>query len=112
MSSAPHADPPDDGALPQPTGTGALVLGAAAVAAIACPLLPESVPPVVRHLPLLFVLPLGIWAVGSGGIALRRLRGEEGARRVRARAGVALGAVAVLTSVAVLSWAWWALSHI
>ncbi|ASR00115.1 hypothetical protein CGL27_15140 [Streptomyces sp. 11-1-2] len=88
------------------------MLGAIAVAAIGCPLLPESVPNQLRYLPVYFILPLGIWAVVSGSIALRRMHGDEGASRIRARAGITLGTVAIVAAVAVIVWACWALRHI
>ncbi|WP_327739899.1 hypothetical protein OG749_44640 [Streptomyces nojiriensis] len=112
MSSVQQIDSFGEEALPRLRGTWSLMLGTAAVAAIGCPLLPEFVPNLLRYLPVYFVLPLGIWAVVSGGIALRRVRGDEGASRIRARAGIALGTVAVMTAVATMVWACWALRHI
>ncbi|MGW3176739.1 hypothetical protein [Streptomyces sp. NPDC001153] len=112
MSSAQQIDPFEEEAIPQSTGAGSLMLGTIAVALIGCPLLPASVPNQLRFPPLLFVLPLGIWAVVSGGIALRRMRGDEGASRIRARAGITLGTMAIVTAVAVIVWACWALRHI
>ncbi|WP_234321671.1 hypothetical protein [Streptomyces xanthophaeus] len=112
MSSVHQIDPFAEEALPQLTGTWSLILGTAAVAAVGCPLLPEFVPNLLRYVPLYFILPLGIWAVISGGIALRRVRGVEGASRIRARAGIVLGTLAVVTAVAAIVWACWALSHI
>ncbi|MFA7764365.1 hypothetical protein [Streptomyces sp. NRRL S-448] len=112
MSSVQQIDSFDEEALPQLTGTWSLILGTAAVAAVGCPLLPEFVPNLLRYLPVYFILPLGIWAVVSGGIALRRVRGDEGASRIRARAGIVLGTVAVATAVAAIVWACWALRHI
>lgn len=112
MSSAEQIDPFEEEALPQLTGTWSLMLGTAAIAAIGCPLLPESVPNPFRYLPVYFILPLGIWAVVSGGIALRRMRGDEEASRVRARAGITLGTVAIVMAVATIVWACWELSRI
>ncbi|MFD7786179.1 hypothetical protein ACFV4Q_24290 [Streptomyces nojiriensis] len=112
MSSVQQIDSFGQEALPRLTGTWSLMLGTAAVAAVGCPLLPEFVPNLLRYLPVYFVLPLGIWAVVSGGIALRRVRGDEGASRIRARAGIALGTVAVMTAVATMVWACWALRQI
>ncbi|WP_435221944.1 hypothetical protein [Streptomyces sp. Tue6028] len=112
MSSAQQIDPLEEEARPQLTGAWSLVLGTIAVAAIGCPLLPKSVPSQLRYLPVYFILPLGIWAVVSGGIALRRMRGNEGASRIRARAGVTLGTVAIVAAVAVILWACWALRDI
>ncbi|MGW7164194.1 hypothetical protein ACWGH3_02530 [Streptomyces sp. NPDC054884] len=112
MSSAHRLEPSEEEARPQLTGTWSLMMGSAAVAAIGCPLLPESVPYQLRFLPVYFVLPLGVWAVASGIIALRRTGGDEGARRNRARAGITLGAVATVTVVATLVRAYWALRRI
>ncbi|MFE5806736.1 hypothetical protein [Streptomyces sp. NPDC056491] len=112
MSSAQQIDPSEEEALPQVTGTWSLVLGSVAVASTGCPLLPESVPNLLRFLPLYLVLPLGVWAVVSGGIALRRVRGDESAGRTRARAGITLGTVAVVTVMGALVWAVWALRNI
>ncbi|MFD7617072.1 hypothetical protein [Streptomyces sp. NPDC059802] len=39
------------------------------------------------------------------------MRGLEGADRLRARAGVVLGSMAIVVPVAVVAWAWWALSR-
>ncbi|MEU9109112.1 hypothetical protein AB0D54_33260 [Streptomyces xanthophaeus] len=112
MSSVHQIDSFEEEALPRLTGTWSLVLGTAAVAAVGCPLLPEFVPNLLRYVPVYCILPLGIWAVVSGGIALRRVRGVEGASRVRARAGIVLGTMAVVTAVAIIVWACWALSRI
>ncbi|QJT06582.1 hypothetical protein G9272_01910 [Streptomyces asoensis] len=83
-----------------------------AVVAIGCPVLPESVPNQLRYFPVYFVLPLGVWAVVSGAIALRRMRGDEGACRNRAGAGVTLGTVAIVTAVVTIVRAVWALINI
>ncbi|WNI33893.1 hypothetical protein [Streptomyces sp. ITFR-6] len=93
------------------TGTTALVLGAAAVSMMACPFLPPPVPIWFRLLPVYFIVPVGISAVVSGIIALRRMRCREEANRFRARAGVVLGAAAVLIPLTVIVWAIWALSQ-
>ncbi|MDX3310543.1 hypothetical protein P1S61_15875 [Streptomyces sp. ME08-AFT2] len=77
MSSAHRLEPSEEEARPQLTGTWSLMMGSAAVAAIGCPLLPESVPYQLRFLPVYFVLPLGVWAVASGIIALRRTGGTR-----------------------------------
>ncbi|MFF4234022.1 hypothetical protein [Streptomyces sp. NPDC001820] len=95
----------------QSRGTTSLVLGAVAVALMVCPLLPVPVPMWVRFLPVYFFVPVGISAVVSGIVALRRMRGREGADRFRARAGVALGTAAVVIPLAVIVWAIWALSQ-
>ncbi|MEV4441387.1 hypothetical protein AB0K09_20655, partial [Streptomyces sp. NPDC049577] len=76
MSSAQQVDQVEEEALPRLTGTWSLMLGTAAVLGIGGPLLPESVPAQARILPVYFILPLGIWAVASGCIALRRMRGD------------------------------------
>ncbi|MFH8620120.1 hypothetical protein ACH4E8_34265 [Streptomyces sp. NPDC017979] len=112
MSSARQVDPVEEEALPRLTGTWSLVLGTVAVAAIGCPLLPQSVPIQLRYLPIYFILPLGVWAVVSGGIALRRMRGDKGASRLKARVGIVLGTVAIVTAVTTLAWAYWMLRHI
>lgn len=96
---------------PPSRGATSLVLGAVAVAMMVCPLLPAPVPMRVRFLPVYFIVPVGISAVVSGIVALRRMRGWEGVDRFRARAGVALGTVAVVVSLAVIVWASWALSQ-
>ncbi|MDQ8706871.1 hypothetical protein RCO28_31025 [Streptomyces sp. LHD-70] len=104
MDSTQQVDAREEEARPRATGTWSLVLGAIAVVSIVCPMLPEYVPNVVRYLPVYFILPLGLWAVGSGAIALRRMRDDEEASRARARAGVSLGAVAVVTVVGMVIW--------
>ncbi|MGW2080594.1 hypothetical protein ACWCOW_27270 [Streptomyces sp. NPDC001939] len=94
----------------QPRGTTSLVLGAAAVAMMIWPLLPNPVP-MVRFLPVYFIVPAGIGAVVSGLLALRWGQGQEEVDPFRARAGVALGAAAVVVPLAVIVWAIWALSQ-
>ena len=92
-------------------GTTSLVLGVVAVAMMVCPLLPAPVPLWVRFFPVYFIVPVGISALVSGIVALRRMRGRERADRFRARAGVALGTAAVVIPLAVIVWAIWALSQ-
>ena len=88
-------------------GSMSLFLGAAAVAMIGCPWLPETVWNWLRFFPLYLVVPTGICAVVSGAGALRDMRGVEGADRRRARAGLTLGTVAVVVPLAVIVWALW-----
>ncbi|MEU5421694.1 hypothetical protein ACH4UT_32535 [Streptomyces sp. NPDC020799] len=111
MSSTQHIDPSEDDTLPQLTGTWSLVLGTLAATAIGCPLLPDAVPNQFRYLPICVTLPLGLWAVLSGSIALRRMRGDQAAGRHRARAGITLGTVAVVTAAAAIVFACWTLRH-
>ena len=94
------------------TGTASSMLGAAAVAAVVCPwLLPSSASPQIRSILFSCFLPLGICAVVSGTITLREMRGDEGANRRRARAGITLGAVAVVVPMAAIVWACWSLTR-
>ncbi|MEU6311949.1 hypothetical protein [Streptomyces sp. NPDC047014] len=86
------------------TGALALLLGILAVAMGACPWLPESFPPGVRFFPLYLVVPVGICAVVAGFGALRDLRRVPEAGRGRARAAIALGAVAVVVPVGLAVW--------
>ncbi|MBH5335859.1 hypothetical protein IHE55_14110 [Streptomyces pactum] len=76
-----------------------------------CPWLPETVSHWIRFLPVYFVVPTAIGAVVSGAFALRRMRGDEGADHRRARAGLTLGTVVLVASLAVLLWAYWALNQ-
>ncbi|MEU2562113.1 hypothetical protein ABZ626_22660 [Streptomyces longispororuber] len=92
-------------------GRVSLWLGTAATAMLVCPLLPAPVPTWVRFLPVYFIVPLGIAAIVSGLVALRRMRNKEGADPFWARAGIAFGTVAVVLPLAVLVWAFWALSQ-
>ncbi|MFE9538148.1 hypothetical protein [Streptomyces sp. NPDC006691] len=96
---------------PVQRGTTSLVLGTVAVALMACPWLPSSLPPWVRFPPVYFIVPAGIAAVVSGIAALRRMRDREGTDRFRARAGVALGTTAIVIPLAVIVWAIWALGQ-
>ncbi|MBH5335858.1 hypothetical protein IHE55_14105 [Streptomyces pactum] len=116
MSSAEQtAGPPGEPGTPQkPGGTTSLVVGAAAVTMLGFPSLPESVPPWFRFLPLYFIVPAGICAMVLGAVALRDLRtppatGRSGRRR--ARAGLVLGAVAVVIPLAVIVRAYWQLGQ-
>ncbi|MFD9483687.1 hypothetical protein ACFWBX_06710 [Streptomyces sp. NPDC059991] len=93
------------------TGTASMVLGMVAVALFGCPWLPGSVPSQLRYLPLYLTVPLGICAIVHGIGDLHHLRGEAGADRRRARAGVALGLVAVAVPPALVVWACVALSE-
>ncbi|MFI5770462.1 hypothetical protein ACIA74_18270 [Streptomyces sp. NPDC051658] len=93
-------------------GTCSLLLGIGGAAASGCPLLPSVVSSWIRFFPVYLVVPLGICAVVSGVGALRDMRGPAGADRLRARAGVVLGSMAIVVPVAVVAWAWWALSHL
>ncbi|MFJ1811299.1 MULTISPECIES: hypothetical protein [unclassified Streptomyces] len=95
----------------QPRGTTSLAPGAAAIAMLICPFLPAWVPNWVRFFPVYFIVSAGIGAVVCGLVALRRARGQEAADPSRARAGVALGATAVVLSLAVTVWAIWALNE-
>lgn len=95
----------------QPRGTASLVLGAVALAMMASPLLPVPAPRWVLFLPVYFVVPVGISAAVSGIAALRGMRGQEGADRFRARAGIALGTAAAVIPLAVVMWTIWALSR-
>ncbi|MFI7355961.1 hypothetical protein ACIBTP_18685 [Streptomyces avidinii] len=84
---------------PRPSGWVPLVVGAAAVAMIGCPFLPEGLPAWLRFGPVYLVLPVAILAVVLGLLDLRHLRGPQddgGAARRRARTGVVLGAVATM----------------
>ncbi|MFF8813700.1 hypothetical protein [Streptomyces pactum] len=92
-------------------GTTSLVLGVLAVAMFSCPWLPEFVSLWLRFLPVYFVVPTAIGAVVSGSFALRRMRDDEGADRRRARAGLTLGTVVLVASLAVLVWAYWVLNQ-
>lgn len=79
------------------------MLGAVALAMMGGPVLPDVLPPSVRFVPLYFVVPVGICAVLAGVVSLRRLRGDEGADRRRARAGITLGGAAIVVPVAVVA---------
>lgn len=75
------------------------------------PLLPVPVPTWARLLPVYLIVPVGIAAIVAGIVALRRMRDREGADPFRARAGVTLGAVAIVLPLAVIVWAIWALNQ-
>ena len=74
-------------------------------------MLPAPVPMWVRLLLVYSIVPLGISAVVSGIVALRRMRGREGADPFRARAGVVLGTMAVVIPLVLIVWASWALNQ-
>ena len=93
-------------------GTASLVLGVLAVVMIACPWLPSSVSPWIRFFPVYLFVPTVIGALIFGGVALRRMRGDEDADRRRAWAGVTLGLVAIALALATVTWAVWALSQV
>ncbi|WP_405443607.1 hypothetical protein OG373_39025 [Streptomyces avidinii] len=90
---------------PRPSGWVPLVLGAAAVAMIGCPFLPDGLPAWLRFAPVYFVIPVGILAVVFGLLDLRHMRGPQddgGAARRRARTGAVLGTVATMLPLVVV----------
>ncbi|SPT51445.1 hypothetical protein K8Z49_24045 [Actinomadura madurae] len=93
-------------------GSASLVLGALAVAMIACPWSPSFASPWIRFLPVYLFVPTVISALVSGGVALQRMRGDEDADRRRARAGITLGLVAIALALATVAWAIWTLSQV
>ncbi|MFB6619335.1 hypothetical protein ACFCV9_34790 [Streptomyces sp. NPDC056367] len=107
---------PGDEDLPGPrtrTGTFSLTAGALAMAMGGCPWLPAAVfPEWLRYFPLYLIVPMGICALVSGIGALRDMRGLPDPARGRARAGIALGAVAVIVPVGVVVWGIWVLNSI
>ncbi|MFI8342224.1 hypothetical protein ACIF8W_19465 [Streptomyces sp. NPDC085639] len=105
MSFVKQAREQGTGQGPRPSGLVPLVLGAAAVAMIGCPFLPEGLPAWLRFGPVHLVLPVAILAVVLGLLDLRHLRGpqeDEGVARRRARLGVALGTVATALPLALV----------
>ncbi|MET9963024.1 hypothetical protein ABZ128_28825 [Streptomyces sp. NPDC006326] len=112
VDSAPSGHEDED--LPGPrarTGTFSLFAGALAVAMGGFPWLPAAVFPVwLRYFPLYLTVPMGICALVSGIGALRDIRGQLDPARGRARAGIALGAVAATVPVGVVVWGFWVLS--
>ncbi|WJY36158.1 hypothetical protein QT196_02145 [Streptomyces sp. P9-2B-2] len=92
------------------SGMVSLVLGSAALALYGSPLL-HFLPPWVRYLPVYLTVPLGICAMVFGFTVLHRMRGDQGANRRRARAGVALGTVALAIPVIVVVWLEWSLQR-
>ncbi|MEU8780447.1 hypothetical protein [Streptomyces sp. NPDC048637] len=92
------------------TGVVSLALGVAAVAMYGSPFL-SFLPPLIRNFPLYLTLPLGICAIVFGACTLHRMRGDEGADRRRARAGVALGTVTVAVPIILVVWLEWALQR-
>ncbi|MEU6868058.1 hypothetical protein ABZ924_33310 [Streptomyces sp. NPDC046876] len=112
VDSAPSGH--EDEYLPGPrarTGTFSLSAGALAVAMGGCPSLPTAVFPLwLRYFPLYLIVPMGICALVSGVGALRDNRGRPDPARGRARAGIALGAVAVIVPVGFVVWGFSVLS--
>ncbi|MFB9388952.1 hypothetical protein ACFPM3_21365 [Streptomyces coeruleoprunus] len=94
---------------PPRTGRFALVTGVGAVVCLACPFLPDVVPPLLRFMPLWGTLPLGLSAVVSGLVTLRSMRDDPRADRRPARAGLALGAAVSTVCVGMVVWGLWAL---
>ncbi|MEU5241629.1 hypothetical protein ACH4UR_35555 [Streptomyces lydicus] len=103
----PH-EHPEDTQVSRETGTGSLALGVAAVAVYGSPVL-AFLPRWIRFVPVYLGVPLGICAIVLGVGVLWGMRGDEGADRRRARAGVALGTVAIAVPIALLVWLSWAL---
>ncbi|MGW3009499.1 hypothetical protein ACWC9R_11765 [Streptomyces sp. NPDC001219] len=93
---------------PEETGMASLVMGSAAIALYGSPFL-RFLPPWLRYIPVYLTVPLGICAIVFGCTVLYRMRGDEGANRRRARAGVALGTVALAVPVILVVWLSWAL---
>ncbi|MGW6317644.1 hypothetical protein [Streptomyces sp. NPDC055099] len=87
-------------------GTTSLVLGTTALAMFVCPLLAIALPMQVRLLLACSIVPLGISAIVSGTLALRRVRGRRGTDLFRARAGITIGTAALLVPRAI-----WALNQ-
>ncbi|MGW4162552.1 hypothetical protein [Streptomyces sp. NPDC004788] len=110
----PETSEHDDEDLPSHqarTGTFSLFVGVLAVTIGGCPWLPAAVFPVwLRYFPLYLIMPLGISALISGIGALHDMRGWPTPARRRARAGIALGAVAVIVPVGIVVWGVWVLS--
>ncbi|MFJ9823315.1 hypothetical protein ACIRSU_02945 [Streptomyces sp. NPDC101160] len=93
------------------TGAFSLFAGVLAVTMGGCPWLPAAVFPVwLRYFPLYLIIPLGISALFSGVGALRDMRGRPAPARGRARAGIVLGAIAVIVPVGIAVWGVWVLS--
>ncbi|MFG2293346.1 hypothetical protein [Streptomyces sp. NPDC048603] len=86
-------------------GTAAVVLGGAGLTALTAPL----VHPVLMPLALLAPLP-GIAAVVCGIVARSRTRRGLAPAAGPARAGIALGTLAVVVPVLMAGWAFWALN--
>ncbi len=74
--------------------------------------LPLFLPSSMRLLPMYLLGPVGVGAVVSGLVALRRIRDRDGADPSRARTGIALGTAAVMLPLAVLLWVMWELSQV
>ncbi|MFG2095554.1 DUF4190 domain-containing protein [Streptomyces sp. NPDC048612] len=92
------------------TGMVSLVMGSAAIALYGSPFL-HFLPPWLRYFPVYLTVPLGICAIVFGFTVLYRMRGDEGANRGRARAGVALGTVALAVPVTLVVWLSWTLQR-
>lgn len=101
---------PEQALVRRETGTGSLALGAAAVAVYASPAL-VFLPSLIRFFSVYLGVPLGICAIVFGVSVLWGMRGDEGADRRRARAGVALGTVALAVPIVLLVWLSWALDR-
>lgn len=113
MSSALHHADPAAGATPRPKprGTVPLALGIAAIVLLCCPALPESVPMWFRIVPGYLVVPVGVCAVVSGAVSLRRARRDATTGRLRAHSAIALGALAVAIPVTLVALALVSLSR-
>lgn len=94
---------------PPRSGAASLLLGASALLMLGSPWLPEASWWWLRAVPVYLSAPVGASAVVSGVGALRDMRGDGDADRRWARAGVALGVVAVAVPVAFVGWMCWAL---
>lgn len=84
-------------------GTVSLVLGVAAVAMNGSLFL-TFLPPLIRNFPVYLTVPLGICAIVFGSCDLYGMRGDEGADRRRARAGIVLGTVPLALLLIVVVW--------
>ncbi|MEV3856992.1 hypothetical protein AB0J38_22010 [Streptomyces sp. NPDC050095] len=98
-------------ARPLPVGSVSLTLGALSLALFASPWLPAALPPAVRYFPLYLTIPAGICAIVAGINSLRQVSGHEGVLRWRARAGIALGTLAIIVPLAVVAIGCIMLSH-
>ncbi|MEN2420546.1 hypothetical protein AABB02_20925 [Streptomyces rimosus] len=103
-------DQPEEVQGSRETGRGALALGVSSVAVYGTPAL-VFLPLWIRFFPVYLGVPLGICAIVFGVSVLWGMRGDKGADRRRARAGVALGTLALAVPIAGLVWLSWALHH-